>query len=44
MRLKCPNALYLDGDISAFYVPGGKDTTAHSFGPTFGLVEQAKKQ
>src|SRR5260221_194495 len=24
-RLKCPNALFLDGDISAFYVPGMKD-------------------
>jgi len=41
-RLKCPNALYLDGDISAFYVPGMKDPTPHSFGPMFGLVEKAK--
>ena len=37
-RLKCPNALYLDGDISAFYVPGTKNTVPHSFGPMFGLV------
>ena len=39
-KLKCPNALYLDGDISAFYVPSVKDTTPHSFGPMFGLVEK----
>jgi uncharacterized protein YigE (DUF2233 family) len=39
-RLKCPNALYLDGDISAFYVPGKKDPVPHSFGPMFGLVEK----
>lgn len=43
-RLKCPNALYLDGTISAFYVPGTKDTVPHSFGPMFGLVERAKNQ
>jgi len=41
-RLKCPNALYLDGDISAFYVPGIKDTVPHSFGPMIGLVEKAE--
>ena len=39
-RLKCPNALYLDGTISAFHVPGDKDTVPHSFGPMFGLVEK----
>ena len=39
-QLKCPNALYLDGTISAFYVPGMKDTVPHSFGPMFGLVEK----
>ncbi len=39
-RLKCANALYLDGDISAFDVPGLKDPTPHSFGPMFGLVEK----
>jgi uncharacterized protein YigE (DUF2233 family) len=43
-RLKCPNVLYLDGTISAFYVPGMKDTVPHSFGPIFGLVEKAKNQ
>jgi len=42
--LKCPNVLYLDGTISAFHVPGGKDTVPHSFGPMFGLVEKAKNQ
>jgi uncharacterized protein YigE (DUF2233 family) len=41
-RLKCPNALYLDGHISAFHAPGGKDTVPHSFGPMFGLVDKAK--
>jgi len=41
-RLKCPNALYLDGDISAFYEPGTKDTVPHSFGPMFGIVLDAK--
>ena len=43
-KLKCPNALYLDGNISAFHVPGDKDTVPHSFGPMFGLVEKAKNQ
>lgn len=38
--LKCPNALYLDGEISAFYVPGMKETVAHSFGSIFGLVDK----
>jgi uncharacterized protein YigE (DUF2233 family) len=41
-RLKCPDALYLDGSISAFYVSGMKDTVSHSFGAMFGLVEKAK--
>jgi len=43
-KLKCPNALFLDGDISAFYVPALKDPIAHSFGPMFGLVEKTKNQ
>jgi len=43
-RLKCTNALYLDGTISAFDVPGAKDTVPHSFGPMFGLVEKVKNQ
>lgn len=43
-RLNCPHALYLDGDISAFYAPGVKDAVPHSFGPMFGLVEKAKNQ
>ena len=38
------NALYLDGHISAFYVPGVKDTVPHSFGPMIGLVEKSKNQ
>jgi len=41
-HFKCANALYLDGDISAFYVPGTKDTVPHSFGPMIGVVEKAK--
>jgi uncharacterized protein YigE (DUF2233 family) len=39
-RLKCPNALFLDGDLSAFYVPGMKDTIPNSLGPMFGVVEK----
>ena len=42
MKLKCPNALFLDGDISAFYVPGMADNKAHSFTAIFGLVEKEK--
>jgi len=41
-RLGCANALYLDGDISAFYVLGKSDTVPHSFGPMIGIVEKAK--
>lgn len=41
-RLKCPNALYLDGDISAFHVPGTKDPIPHSFGPMIGVVAPLK--
>jgi uncharacterized protein YigE (DUF2233 family) len=39
-QLKCPNALYLDSTISAFHVPGAKDTVPHTFGPMFGVVEK----
>jgi uncharacterized protein YigE (DUF2233 family) len=41
-KLKCPNALYLDGHISAFYVPGEKDSVPHRFGPLIGVVEKVK--
>lgn len=41
-QLHCPNALFLDGTISAFYVPGRKDSSLYNFGPMFGLVEKAK--
>jgi uncharacterized protein YigE (DUF2233 family) len=38
-RLKCPNALFLDGDVSAFHFPGQPEKPGeHSFGPMFGLV------
>ncbi|HEX4140960.1 MAG TPA: phosphodiester glycosidase family protein [Candidatus Methylacidiphilales bacterium] len=37
-RLKCPNALFLDGDISAFYVPGAKYNLPQTFGPMIGVV------
>jgi len=38
-RWRCPNALYLDGEISAFHGPGDKENPGqHSFGPLFGLV------
>jgi len=40
-KLKCPHALYLDGEISAFYVPGLTEKPGeHIFGPIFGLVEK----
>ena len=38
-KLKCPNALFLDGDISAFWVPGVGDQRLHSFGPILGVTE-----
>jgi uncharacterized protein YigE (DUF2233 family) len=37
-KLKCPDALYLDGDISAFWVPGMKEPP-HSFGPMLGFTD-----
>lgn len=41
-RLKCPNALYLDGHISAFYLPDMPEKPGdHIFGPMIGVV--AKK-
>lgn len=40
-RLKCPNALFLDGDISAFYVPGAKFNLPQTFGPMIGVVAKA---
>ena len=43
-KLKCPNALFLDGDISAFYAPGIKDAVPHTFGPMIGVVQQEAKK
>jgi uncharacterized protein YigE (DUF2233 family) len=38
-RMKCPNALYLDGFISAFHLPGEAEKPGeHIFGPMFGVV------
>lgn len=37
-RLKCPNALFLDGDISSFHVPGIKHDVPQTFGPIIGVV------
>jgi uncharacterized protein YigE (DUF2233 family) len=38
-RMKCPNALYLDGHISAFHFPGEIEKPGeHLFGPMFGIV------
>lgn len=38
-KLRCPNALYLDGDISDFYRPGSPEEEGrHHFGPMFGLI------
>jgi uncharacterized protein YigE (DUF2233 family) len=39
-KLQCPNALYLDGDISAFYVPGAKLPVPDNFVPMFGVVQK----
>ena len=40
-RLQCLNALYLDGHISAFYVPGMSEKPGdHLFGPMFALVKK----
>lgn len=39
-KLQCPNALFLDGDISAFYFPDIKDPKPHTFGPMVGVVEK----
>jgi uncharacterized protein YigE (DUF2233 family) len=39
-KLKCPNALFLDGEISAFDVPGVKDPMPHTFGPMIGVVSR----
>jgi len=42
-KLKCPDALFLDGGLSAFYVPGMMEKPGqHFFGPMFGLVEKVK--
>jgi uncharacterized protein YigE (DUF2233 family) len=40
-KLKCSNALFLDGTISAFYVPGFKDAFPRHFGPIIGVVSKA---
>ena len=38
-RMKCPNALFLDGHISAFHVPGDLEKAGeHQFGPMFGIT------
>ncbi len=39
-KFKCPNALYLDGEISQFYVPGMKEPIPFNFGAMFGVVEK----
>ena len=42
-QLDCPNALYLDGDISAFKTEGEPESPGqHSFGPMFGIVDGRK--
>jgi uncharacterized protein YigE (DUF2233 family) len=40
-KLKCDNALFLDGNISEFYVPGFKDSMPRRFGPMIGVVRKA---
>ena len=38
-KLNCPNALFLDGDLSAFYGPGMKYKFPQNFGPILGVAE-----
>jgi uncharacterized protein YigE (DUF2233 family) len=40
-KLKCSNALFLDGTISAFYYPGLKEKGPRGFGPMIGVVSKA---
>jgi uncharacterized protein YigE (DUF2233 family) len=41
-RLRCPNALYLDGHISSFHVGGESEKPGeYIFGPMFGLVSKS---
>ena len=37
-KLQCRDALYLDGAISEFYVPGIKYKVPQTFGPMIGIV------
>ena len=44
-RLKCPDALYLDGSVSALYAPALKRNDGwKSIGPIVGVVEGQKKK
>jgi uncharacterized protein YigE (DUF2233 family) len=39
VKFQCPNALYLDGDISGFWTPGMKEAEGqHHFGPMVGVL------
>jgi uncharacterized protein YigE (DUF2233 family) len=41
-KFQCPNALYLDGDISDFHTTGTSEKEGqHHFGPMFGLIAGA---
>ena len=40
-KLQCHEALYLDGEISAFHVPGMKHDLPQGFGPMIGVVTKA---
>jgi uncharacterized protein YigE (DUF2233 family) len=39
-KFHCPNALYLDGDISDFWTGMKEEEGQHHFGPMFGLVAE----
>jgi uncharacterized protein YigE (DUF2233 family) len=44
-KLHCPNALYLDGDISDFWTPGTPEKeNQHHFGPMIGVVESGSHE
>ncbi len=41
VKFQCPNALYLDGEISDFWTPGMKEAEGrHHFGPMIGVVAE----
>lgn len=42
-KLQCRDALFLDGDVSEFYVPGMKSIEPQTFGPMIGVVAKENR-